>query len=638
MLINILSGFSIRKKLVVSMILAVVVSTSVVSYVGYAKAQSIMLNRLEQSDLPNLLQRVRNAVDGEIAEMKVLTQSIATNPFFLDWVKSGESAAGEEKLTQFLRMTRDNNQLSNASFVDKESAKYWNQDGLLRVLQNDDRDGWFYAFKNSGEAELASTYSYGDGNTDVFVNFQMLNGRGMSGVSKSFNDMVAYLNSFQIEKTGFVYLVDQNGLIKIHPDESKSEKVNISEQYPEIKTAGLFKKAPFDFETGHKLVVATSYIPSLGWYVVAEVPKAELYAGLEEARNSMLLSFSLVVGLFILISVMLSGMLMKPINALASLFKELGEGEGDLTYRLNVEGNNEIAQLSKGFNTFISKINTVVSDVAATSVTVRESSNELAVMAEDSKESAFTQRDQAIQVSTAINQMGSTIAEIAKNANVAAETTTNATTKAGEARRVVDESADSIGAMATNMETVSQTIESLNEKNNAISSVLDVIRGISDQTNLLALNAAIEAARAGESGRGFAVVADEVRNLAKRTADSTEEINEMITQLQDESKKAVVGVRETSELAEAGVQAAEKANVALGEIVEQVAIISDINTQVATATEEQSVVVGEINGHVTSIGELTEGAANTAQHMAASSDALNSMAGRLDELVRRFKL
>jgi methyl-accepting chemotaxis protein len=232
----------------------------------------------------------------------------------------------------------------------------------------------------------------------------------------------------------------------------------------------------------------------------------------------------------------------------------------------------------------------------------------------------------------------SVITEIAANAVHAADSTNDATTQAKNAQVIVKESTENIYQMAQKMDSASITIESLADKSNAISSVLEVIRGISEQTNLLALNAAIEAARAGEQGRGFAVVADEVRNLAKRTSESTDEINKMINLLQSESKRAVDGVRESKETADIAVNDAQQTTEALEDIVANIQQISDLNTQVATSTEEQATVVGEINIHVHAISDSTENSAQISTRIASSSESLTAMAMKLDSLVERFKI
>lgn len=620
------------------MLMAVIISTSIVGFVGHSKAKELLISRLQQSDLPNLLLRVRNAVDGEISEMKVLTKSIATNPFLLDWIESGASKDNEANVISMLSNIAKDNNLSNASFADRKTAKYWNQDGFLRVLKDDSLDGWFFSFTNSNKEESASTYAYPNGNVDVFINYQQLNGRGVSGLSKSFNDMVSYLNSFKIEESGLVYLVDHSGLVKIHQDKAKSEKANLTDIYKDINFQTLLSKEQFSFQETESLIVATSYISSLGWYVVAEVPKAELYLALNESRNYMLIWFAIIVVVFILISIIFAKSLTQPINDLAGLFKALGDGEGDLSYRLSESGSEEVSRLAHGFNTFISKIHSVVNDVAKTSKDVRQASLDVSQDAEQSKLDAEGQRDIATQVATAISEMGSTITEIAANAAHAADSTSEAITQAKNAQVVVKESTENIYQMAQNMDSVSVTIESLANKSNAISSVLDVIRGISEQTNLLALNAAIEAARAGEQGRGFAVVADEVRNLAKRTSESTDEINKMINLLQSESQRAVDSVRESKVTAEVGATDAQQTTEALEEIVANIQLISDLNTQVATATEEQAAVVGEINIHVHTISDSTENSAQISTRIASSSESLTAMAMNLDSLVKRFKI
>tara|TARA_R110001583_G_scaffold67490_9_gene192977 strand:- start:67 stop:2025 length:1959 start_codon:yes stop_codon:yes gene_type:complete len=638
MYMSFFKSVSIQHRLMIAMLVAVIISTSVVGIVGHSKAKELLVSRLQQSDLPNLLQGIRNAVDGDILKMKVLTKAIATNAFILDWIENSENTSEKEPiLIQTLSKIASDNGLSNASFADKETDKYWNQKGFLRVLEKD-RDSWFFAFKNSGKSESASVYLESNGDVNLFVNYQDLNDRGIAGVSKSFNDIISFLNSFQIEETGFVYLVDNKGAIKIHKDNSKNGKQTLADIYPDINTLSLLKEQDFKFQETEDLIIASSYIPNLNWYVIAEVPKAELYAGLNESRNYMLICFAIIVFVFIFISLILAKSLTRPINELAILFEKLGQGEGDLSYRLDDTGNNEVSRLASGFNGFISNIHLVIRDVSSNSKEVRQTSLQVSDGAEQSRLQAQEQRDLATQVATAIGEMGATISEIATNATHAADATNMATTQAEEALIVVQQSTHRIDEMAQNMESVSGTIESLANRSNNINTVLDVIRSISEQTNLLALNAAIEAARAGEQGRGFAVVADEVRNLAQRASKSTDEIHQMITLLQNDSKLAVDGVRESREKAILGLEGAQQTNSALNDIVENIKQLSDLNTQVATATEEQSMVVNEINKHVHSISDSTESSVTISENMASSSESLSDMAKNLDSLVARFKI
>lgn len=181
-------------------------------------------------------------------------------------------------------------------------------------------------------------------------------------------------------------------------------------------------------------------------------------------------------------------------------------------------------------------------------------------------------------------------------------------------------------------------IETLAEDVGEISSVLEVIRGISEQTNLLALNAAIEAARAGEQGRGFAVVADEVRTLAQRTQESTEEINNMIQKLQGGAKDAVSAMNSGIETASDAVQNADIAGKSLEKITSAINSISDISTQVATATEEQSSVVEELNNHMIVIKDMSDNTAEQTKTISEKCTSLNETSSKLSSLVGNFKL
>ncbi|WP_369960382.1 methyl-accepting chemotaxis protein [Pseudomonas sp. MBLB4123] len=236
-------------------------------------------------------------------------------------------------------------------------------------------------------------------------------------------------------------------------------------------------------------------------------------------------------------------------------------------------------------------------------------------------------------VATAVHEMGLTVQEIARNASNAAQASHEARDEAQQARQVVGQSIAHIERMSTDIGGAAEAVGELANQVASIDQVLAVIRGISEQTNLLALNAAIEAARAGEMGRGFAVVADEVRTLASRTQSSTDEIQEMIQRLKQGAETAVSSMHAGQAATGTGVQASQRTGQSLGAITEQVERISDMNTQVAAATEEQSSVTEEINRNVQGIADLAHA---TAGEVLACREDCQSLRGLAEDLAKQM--
>ncbi|MFA0079795.1 methyl-accepting chemotaxis protein [Vibrio artabrorum] len=635
------NSLSIKQKVVLGITFAVLASTIVVGAMAQQQARDVLSHRLTDIELPGMLERINGEIDREVSQLLLAAEQIASNEFISDAIVSTErDPAQEAKLIKQLNNVVNQYQLNDASVANRQTAYYWNQDGFLRQL-NQQQDGWFFGFTQSGQKTMVSMFQEPTtGEVKMFANYQQPSGIAMSGLSKSMDDMVNLLNSFKIEKTGFVFLTDSQGDVQIHRERSHSGS-SLQQLYGP-QSSQLLNKSGFNLITsesqGQEVFVASLYVSSMDWFVIGVVPKDEVFAELDATGQKMLIMTAVVALVFILMGIVLANSITQPIKLLAKRFQALGEGDGDLAQRIEVKGNDEIAQLSAGFNGFIDKIHESMKEVFSTSQALQVAAESVSNKAHVTHNNSQEQRDQTLQVVAAINEMGMTISEIASNAATAAETATQASDNTEVGRTVVNKAKDAISRLAQDIESTGQVVEQLASTTQDIGSILGVIRDISEQTNLLALNAAIEAARAGEQGRGFAVVADEVRNLASRTADSTEEIQKMINQLQSDAKDAVAAMSAGQVITLEGVSASDEAVDVLGGISGRIVDISDRNTQVATATEEQSTVVHTINQNIEEINAINEVTTGTAEQLAEASQELRELSSRLDKMVGSFKL
>ncbi|MGB1262439.1 MAG: methyl-accepting chemotaxis protein [Cognaticolwellia sp.] len=359
----------------------------------------------------------------------------------------------------------------------------------------------------------------------------------------------------------------------------------------------------------------------------------------ESTSSSIQLTIVLAVvaiSLGILAAYFLTIAITKPIQRAVSAANQLAEG--DLTVDVGHTAKDETGMLLDAVQNTAVNLQKMISTIRGASNELASASEELAVVTEQTSKGIAQQESETEMVATAMNEMSASVHDVADNAGQAADAAVKADEEALSGANVVEQTITSIHSLSKNVNHSSDKLYEVQKDVVNISSIVDVIKGIADQTNLLALNAAIEAARAGEQGRGFAVVADEVRALAAKTQGSTSEIQNIIEQLQTGTQGTVEVMNQSKEQADNCVVHAGEASVALQSINQAIKVISDMNIQIASASEQQSSVAETINENVVNVKQIAEENAAASEQTRGSSTEIARLAEELNNLVSQFKV
>lgn len=328
----------------------------------------------------------------------------------------------------------------------------------------------------------------------------------------------------------------------------------------------------------------------------------------------------------------------RSLRRVVEMVRDVAEGEGNLTKRLEIETHDEIGELAEWFNRFMKKLQGTISEVAVNTQRLASASEEISATASEQVRGTESQKEETEQVATAMHEMVSSVKQVSENSNKAAHAAEKAAEVARHGNIVVKETLETMRTIAASVGETAKKVQALGKSSEQIEQIVGVIGDIAEQTNLLALNAAIEAARAGEQGRGFAVVADEVRKLAECTSTATKEIAGMIHRIQAEMQGAVESMKAGAGNVTRGVESTSAAGPSLAEIIQMSQEVSDVTGQIDTAAKQQSIAAEEINARVLQIAKITHQTAVRAHESAKAVQELSSLAFDLQNLVSQFKL
>ncbi|MBI2276823.1 MAG: methyl-accepting chemotaxis protein [Dechloromonas sp.] len=385
-----------------------------------------------------------------------------------------------------------------------------------------------------------------------------------------------------------------------------------------------------------KLATARLYAP---WGLVVQTGIYIDDVDTQFRKEAIIVASGIGLGMVLLIALSwwIAAGISEPLTVLSRRMNEIA-ASGDLREPIRVDSGAEIGEMANAFNTLIQRIGGIIRGAADGSQQLLGASEQLSSSIRRIKHSSAQQRDAAASTAATVEQITQSIGSTTVGLQQLSGFADQSRSLTQDGRQVVDQASGEMSRIASSVSSSAQAVDELGEASRKISDIVAVIREIADQTNLLALNAAIEAARAGETGRGFAVVADEVRKLAERTAQSTQQISQMITGIQGQTEQAVAGIREVSAMALNGVTLAGRAGDAVSLIDGSVGEVRQVVTDIAHAANEQHQASNTISGHIEDISRQAHDNAVAIDEVAVAAQGLEKMAERMKAEISHFKV
>ncbi len=636
----------IRHALIGIISIAMLILAVATIYMNSRMFTAVTKKTIETELLSNQLYKVQARILSELNIPVGIARGMSQTKFLRDWAIAKEPVSQQKAMLDYLDGLKTRNNAITAYWVSNISNNYYNETGISTVL-NPAVDTWFYDFLKSGrDFKVSIDYSNEKQTTLAFVDYIARDGAnvlGVAGIGYSVNAISELILSNKVGESGYVFVTALDGTLIVHPHSNDLKEGLKLSQLPgmEVSAGKLLEGNDYHFIQskidGVDSYIASVSIEQLGWKVFAVLPVSEPLGPIRSVlARSALLNALLAMG-FIVLMVFIAQRITRPIVDIGERLQEMAKVGGDLTQRLDDSRGDELGQLASGFNAIIQKVNEIMVDIKETEGVMTASFSSLRSMAEEVSACVDTQQQEADSVATAATEMNHSISEVSSLASHTAEKTETTKSEIGDANHQVQTTNQLMKQLNESNSATQKMMKDLSDQTQMISSVVDTISSISEQTNLLALNAAIEAARAGEQGRGFAVVADEVRSLASRTQDSTTEIKDVIERLQSQALSAVSAMEKNSQLANDGQQNTDVASASLQKVVVEIEEITNMNTQVATATQEQSSVIGELTVNVNRIADMASTVAELSSRTKSVVMDLDTQKSKLGQLVSQFK-
>jgi len=643
----------IKNKLVLAFVLVAFIPVSLVAVISVLNIRAQAVDQFIDGSTREIRQidgNIRQFFDGSQQNVdQMAVDPVYTSVASLKHYETSDAtsqplpAAARQVIDAFARYgaTHPAAAILSIGLEDGSYAK-WPDDPQLSNYDPRSRPWYKAAMSNPGKTVRTPAYYYDkDAVALVGTARAMLDeagkAKGVFVVSVSLKNLTELVKSIKLGESGYVMLIE-DGTVLVDPRDAGhnfKQLKDLGEPYAKLAATA---QGSTEVEINGVRYMANIWTsPGLGWRYVGLIEYNEVMGAATRMTYVTAVIVVVLVLLFALLAAAFARVIVKPIGQVSTGLQSIAEGEGDLRRDLEVQGKDETAELAGWFNKFLAAIRQLIQRIGAASTNLQDASRVNSEVANNMNQAAGRQREAVELVSTAFNEMVATANEVARSCSTAADSAESGHQRVAEGKQQIELTTQNVGRLGRRLSESSQAMVELEEGSRNINQILGTIRAIAEQTNLLALNAAIEAARAGDQGRGFAVVADEVRALAKRTSDSTGEIDQLLGTLGSKTQEVSQKMESCLDLSRASVSSIESARDSFEGIQQSVNEIRDQNLQISAAAEEQHSVAEEINRHIQQIydeARLVESLASSAQE---DSGRLSHLSNELNGLVGRFK-
>ena len=450
----------------------------------------------------------------------------------------------------------------------------WPDDAKLANYDPRQRPWYKAAQAKPGKPLRTEAYYWAENDTSYVSTVRTIDNKlgtngGVVSIDVSLKQLTELVKQIKLGESGYLMLLENTGTVLVDPKqpEHNFKALNsLGEGYAQLAKAG---KGLVEVELNGERYMANVW-PSeqLGWTFIGLIKQSDVMSTATQLTWLIAIIAAVLAVVFAIVGASFASVIVRPIRSVADGLEGIAQGEGDLTKNLQIRGSDETAQLANWFNQFLTAIRNLIQSIGGAATKILATSRSSTQVSSDMAEAAGRQREAVDMVSTAFHEMVATANEVARSCSQAAESADSGQRQAREGQQQIDAAVSSVDRLSQEIEQSAQSMQQLERDSNDIQSILGTIRSIAEQTNLLALNAAIEAARAGEQGRGFAVVADEVRALAKRTADSTAEIDGLLGNLAKRTSQVTQQMHASLEVSQQSVTRIGEARNSFGQIRE----------------------------------------------------------------------